>query len=503
MASSAKKRKSLDYYIKGKKPHSIGESLLKPCILSAAKFVLGEESAKKLSKISLCDSTVKFRIDELADDIKIQVVEKVKHSPFFAIQCDETTDVSQCSQLLVHVRFIGNETLEEEMLFCYPLETSTKVDDILAVLSYFFDENNLPWDKLVGICTDGAPAMIGSRSGFITKVKKKNSLAVGTHCIIHREALAAKTLPVELMDSLNAVIKIVNLIKTSALNTRLFAQLCRDIGADHETLLFHTSVRWLSKGNMLERFSELKDEVEVFLENQMKFNLLALLHSKDFGVSLAYLVDIFEALNTLNRKLQGRQSNIICHYDAIRAFIAKLDLWKYRILNKNTASFPHLDEALKGKELNKNVNESIRIHLDILRNEFLRYFPDIQEERPEWKLIRNPFLTDVSNVPEVLQEEFLDMKHNSSAMDDFNNLSLEKFWVKYLPMYLDLSQLALRVLVQFSSTYLCETRFSTLVLIKSKYRSRMFVEADLRCALSETTPGIKNIVAKKQIQQSH
>ena len=172
-------------------------------------------------------------------------------------------------------------------------------------------------------------------------------------------------------------------------------------------------------------------------------------------------------------------------------------------MNKNTASFPHLDEALKGKELNENVNESIRIHLDILRNEFLRYFPDIQELRPEWKLIRNPFLTDVSNVPEVLQEEFLDMKYNSSAMDDFNNLSLEKFWVKYLPMYLDLSQIALRVLVQFSSAYLCETGFSTLVLIKSKYRSRMFVEADLRCALSETTPRIKNIVAKKQIQQSH
>ena len=103
----------------------------------------------------------------------------------------------------------------------------------------------------------------------------------------------------------------------------------------------------------------------------MKFDLLALLHSKDFGLSLAYLVDIFEALNTLNCKLQGRKSTIICHYDAIRAFIAKLDLWRYRILNKNTASFPHLDEALKGKELSENLHESIQTHLDILRNEFL------------------------------------------------------------------------------------------------------------------------------------
>ena len=81
----------------------------------------------------------------------------------------------------------------------------------------------------------------------------------------------------------------------------------------------------------------------------------------------------------------------------------------------------------KVKKLSENLHESIRIHLDILRNEFLRYFPDIQEERPEWKLIRNPFLTDVGNVPEVMQEEFLDMKYNSSAIDDFNNLPLDKF----------------------------------------------------------------------------
>ena len=87
--------------------------------------------------------------------------------------------------------------------------------------------------------------MIGSRLGFIIKVKKKNSLSVGIHCIIHSEALAAKTLPNEMMDSLKAVIKIVNFMKTSALNTQLFTQLCREIERDLETLLFHTNVRWL------------------------------------------------------------------------------------------------------------------------------------------------------------------------------------------------------------------------------------------------------------------
>ena len=53
-----------------KKTHNIGETLVKPCILSAAKVVLGEDSYQKLSEISLTDSTVMLRIDEMANDIK-------------------------------------------------------------------------------------------------------------------------------------------------------------------------------------------------------------------------------------------------------------------------------------------------------------------------------------------------------------------------------------------------------------------------------------------------
>ena len=314
---------------------------------------------------------------------------------------------------------------------------------------------------------------LGSRSGFVTKIKQKSPSAVGTHCVIHREALAARTPPVELMNSPNSVIKIVNFIKAGAMTTRLFTKLCHDVEADHEVLLFHINVRWLAKENMLERFYELKDEVKLFLEDQKKFDLLATINSEEFEISLAYLVEIFESLNKLNRQLQGRNNNIICHYDVIRAFIARLHLWKRRISDGNTGSFPHLDEALKEKPLNDDVKELIQTHLKTLRDEFCRYSPNIEEEILERKLIRNPFLTDVEDVPEFIQEEFLDMKSNSSAKDDFNSLTLENFWVRYSPIYQNASGLALRVIGRFSSTYLCEAGFSTLVFIKNKYRNRM------------------------------
>ena len=56
-------------------------------MLKATSLVLEETSTKNLAKIS-SDSTIKTRIDELANDIERQVLQKVQASPFFAIQCD-------------------------------------------------------------------------------------------------------------------------------------------------------------------------------------------------------------------------------------------------------------------------------------------------------------------------------------------------------------------------------------------------------------------------------
>ncbi|KAF2362566.1 protein of unknown function DUF4371, partial [Trinorchestia longiramus] len=132
------------------------------------------ESQRKLIKISLSDNTVKRRIDELSEDIKEQVLDKIKAFRFFAIQCDESTDVAYLCQLLVYSRFVDEGSVKEEILFSAALETTAKAIDVFSKVDEFFQEQDLSWEKLVGVCTDGAPSMIGSRSGFVKLVKEKN-----------------------------------------------------------------------------------------------------------------------------------------------------------------------------------------------------------------------------------------------------------------------------------------------------------------------------------------
>ena len=132
--------------------------------------------------------------------------------------------------------------------------------------------------------------------------------------------------------------------------------------SEHVALLFHTNVRWLSKGNMLKRLHELK-EVAVFLNSRKKRNLLEKFQSQGFQQSLAYLVDIFQVLNTLNLQLQGKNINIIMHHDIVQSFMSKLDLWQNQIEQGNPASFCNLDSALNNCNLKSELKTQKLIYL--------------------------------------------------------------------------------------------------------------------------------------------
>ncbi|XP_068247880.1 zinc finger BED domain-containing protein 5-like [Palaemon carinicauda] len=211
-------------------------------------------------------------------------------------------------------------------------------------------------------------------------------------------------------------------------------------------------------------------------------------------LSLAYLVDFFETINNLNLKLQGRNTNIIAHSDVIRTFTEKIYLWKRKIKVGNFSSFSHLNELLS--EMRKiyqyYVTKEVLSHLDSLAEEFIHYFPDVSMETSLWTLVHNPFNTDVELLLESLQEEAIDLKCDSSVKRDFETMKLKEFGVKYLPIYPKVGEEAFRVILPFSSTYLCEAGFSALVL-KTKHRNQLDGENDLR----------SDLVRKKQQHPSH
>lgn len=169
-----------------KKPHTIAETLIKPCALDVVELVCGPDQRKKIEGVPLSDDVIHSRIVEMSSNVLQQVVDELKAPPFpFSMQLDESTDVSHCSQLLVFVRYVHNatKTMKEEFLFCNSLTLTTKAVDVFEMIKSFFLKHEIDWkDKLGSICTDGAPAMLGSTSGFAALVKREvpNTLLLPT-----------------------------------------------------------------------------------------------------------------------------------------------------------------------------------------------------------------------------------------------------------------------------------------------------------------------------------
>ncbi|XP_013781361.1 protein ZBED8-like [Limulus polyphemus] len=182
--------------VKSKKPHDIAKKLIKPCALDMVEHVCGNKEKQKIQAIPLSNGTIHRRIIEMSQDICQQVIEQIKSSPAkISLQLDESCEVANFSHLLVFVRYICEKELKNEFIFCGPLEQTTKAIDIMQKIQDFFEKNDLTWDIVGSICTDGAPAMMGVRSGFTALVKQKAPHVITTHCVLHRHALAAKTLP--------------------------------------------------------------------------------------------------------------------------------------------------------------------------------------------------------------------------------------------------------------------------------------------------------------------
>ena len=85
----------------------------------------------------------------------------------------------------------------------------------------------------------------------------------------------------------------------------------------------------------------------------------------------------------------------------------------------------------------------------------------------------------------------------------YNPNSLISFWVKTRTEFPLLGCKALRDLVPFATSYLHETGFSAVAVIKSKYRNKIDIEREMRVAISNIAPRFDKMCREQQAHCSH
>ena len=208
------------------------------------------------------------------------------------------------------------------------------------------DTLELKWERLVGVTTDGCPNLTGKNVGLlkrmqdkVTKLDTEHKL-VFIHCIIYQHALCKSVL--KLNNVVDVRTKAVNFIRGRALNHRQFVALLEEQNNEHVDIRYHTAVRWHSLGKVLERFWDLKAEIEEFCKIEGK-NIFEL-SDVDWIADLAFAIDVTVLMNNLNTKLQGKGRFVHETRNLVKVFMRKLYFLSNQLENK---IFTHMQTLKK------------------------------------------------------------------------------------------------------------------------------------------------------------
>ncbi|XP_012045295.2 zinc finger MYM-type protein 6 isoform X1 [Ovis aries] len=483
-----------------KKPFSIAEELIKPYLVEMCSEVLGSSAGDKMKTMPLSNNTIGHRIDELSADIEDQLIQKVRESKWFALQIDESSEISNTTLLLCYIRFIdyGCNDIKEELLCCIEIPSQMTGFEIFELINKYIDSKSLNWKHCVGLCTDGAASMTGRCSGLRAKIQEVATNTVAfTHCFIHREHLAAEKLSPCLHEILLQSAEILSFIKSNALNSRMLTILCEEMGSEHVNLPLHAEVRWISRGRILTRLFELRHEIEIFL-NQKHSDLAKYFFDEEWVAKVAYLSDVFSLINGLNLSLQGTMTTLFNLYNKMDMLKKKLKTWLKRTQENDYDMFPSFSEFSSSSGLNMSGMASIILeHLEGLSQMLNDYYPPEEDLRSGNLWIINPFTNHQnSNLTDFEEEKLAQLSSDLRLQSVFKSMSVTQFWINAKAGYPELHEKAMKCLLPFSTIYLCDATFSALT--ESKQRNLLVSGPALRLAVTSLIPRIEKLVKEKE-----
>ncbi|KAH7424145.1 hypothetical protein KP509_12G092200 [Ceratopteris richardii] len=435
----------------------------------------------------ICCTHDNLKPETMCDYVKVSYINAVSGREMLLVIHDyvKSTDRTIHKHLIIYILYItngGKDHVKCDFIELLAMENGS-AKCIYDVVTRFLSDNMLDMHKLIALATDGASVMIRNKTGVVACFQESIPYIMGVHCIAHRQALAAKDGFITHPHVYAFVDKVANKVyswleKSSKRHDELWKIMSAYDMLDVKALQIH-SVRWLSRGQVMER---LKSTI---------FCVQFMIH---------FLVDVLKELNKLNMEFQRHEMDVISISAMLDLTIEKL---KRRYLDVDANNFDlnalpcdnakyngSLDECISmAKVYVTNILDSLNKHFEDISvyNAFKvfspsSYLPDVYDREKmtlEWlnrvinRLNVDSRMVDIRKCINE-REDFVGMLYRTaqhkSMHDSWRSCSVIKSWWHTYPEMMRLWQVSLVIPASTSS---CERGFSWQNFIKNMCRSSL------------------------------
>jgi hypothetical protein len=166
---------------------------------------------------------------------------------------DESSDISNQKELAIIVRYFNEDTMKVSTEFLTLLKLEGQDAKYLrTIVTMLLRSLDLCLYNLMGISTDGASVMIGSKSGLCTRLQKYCPYMLQFHCSAHRLNLAFKDVAntEKALDETDSLVRdLYKFFKNSSTRYQDLERFAKILGNKVYKIMKIYDIRWLSRHN--------------------------------------------------------------------------------------------------------------------------------------------------------------------------------------------------------------------------------------------------------------
>lgn len=463
--------------------------------------------------------------------VESDLIADIKNSSAVSLLLDGSTDISGDEQLILYARYLKGSKIEESFLSLLPLEHCT-ADGYLQALKKQLEILNLSdilsGNRLVGIGTDGASSMVGAQNGLVKKMSQLDGLGhlMGVHCVAHRLNLIvlSSIKNVKYLEEIDSVlVMLCKFYRKSPKRMRELQNVSKVLECELLKPQYLHTVRWVSSkvGALtalvkdwkciafhLEDIANKKDD-----EAATARGLLKKLKSFRFVITTHFLKDFLEVFSTLSLIFQKKDlllSLVTCH---VRRCLDSLETLKQGrgkmedlVVSNTSLKGVFQEMQLQGlgesaqKLFSSDKEQMIETGIQFLNARFPTATDNLAHATSvfdtfSWPSTGNGLEQFGNKEVETLCSHFKNILGNDVDNENIMNevmgewyefkvfgqkLPLQDLLDKVVSMcdrFPNLSKLLGVIAVLPTSTASCERGFSTMNLIKDKFRSMLQTES--------------------------